>query len=281
MLAIIYVILLLLAPLLERVMMFPASLLPKAEPQAPVEQGVEALTLKTADGVAIRGLFYLAPGRGKAGELPPTILYFYGNGATAGTSTYEVELLRSAGANVLVVDYPGYGSSDGKPSERGLYQSADALWEYTLHDTRIDPRRIVAVGWSLGGAVAIDTAIRHPVAGLMTLSTFTDMHDMARVRMPILPTDLLLSNHFHSFTKAQLIQAPYVILHGTEDANVPFYMAGELRSAAVKAPLVVYEPVPGAGHNDIFPIAHRQISAHIRHLLDLAGPRGSSVSVGN
>ena len=131
----------------------------------------------------------------------PTLLYFYGNGMCLSDTTEQFDRFRRLGANVLIPEYVGYGMSGGQPSEAGCQATADAAYDHLQRRGDVDPRPIVAVGWSLGGAVAIDLASRRPVAGLVAFSTFTSMVEMARTEFPVPPHSLLLRHRFDSLTK--------------------------------------------------------------------------------
>ena len=73
--------------------------------------------------------------------------------------------LRDLGLNVLIYDYPGYGTSSGSPSEENAYAAIDAAYDYLQTEKDVDPKRIILHGRSLGGAVAADLASRRPVPG--------------------------------------------------------------------------------------------------------------------
>jgi hypothetical protein len=142
--------------------------------------------------------------------------------------------------------------SGGKPSERGCYAAADAAYDYLLTRGDLKQKKIVAFGWSLGAAVAIDLADRRPVQGLVTFSAFTSMKAMAHERFPWLPTSLLLRSHFDNLRKIQAIGCPIFLVHGAADDLVPPEMCGELAAVAGEPPRVTMLLVPGAGHNDLF-----------------------------
>ena len=212
------------------------------------------LTLHTRDGTRITALFGLAL---TSDGLPiadvkdrPTILFFYGNGACMAYSTDVFDALRRLGVNVLIPDYEGYGMSAGRPSEAGCYATADAAYDYLLGRDDIDRGKIVAMGWSLGGAVAIDFASRRPVAGLITISAFTNLRDMAHRVLPWFPVSWILKYRFANLDKLPEIKCPILIIHGTRDDLVPFSMAA--RVAAAAGGKVTRFDVHGAGHENVF-----------------------------
>jgi hypothetical protein len=157
---------------------------------------------------------------------------------------------RRMGANIIMPDFPGYGMSGGKPSEKGFYAAADAVYDYVTQRPGIDRDRIVAAGWSMGGAVAIDLAARRRVAALETISAFTTLPAVAHAVTPWLPVSWILRSRFDNLAKIGSITCPIFIAHGELDQIVPPAMAGQL-AAATRGKVVPFM-VQGAGHNDVF-----------------------------
>jgi pimeloyl-ACP methyl ester carboxylesterase len=121
--------------------------------------GCELVQLRAADGTKIVSLF----GKGIASREQPasfTLLFFYGNGMCMADCLSVFNQFRNLGFNVITADYEGYGMSGGTASEPGCYAAADAAYDYLLTRKDVDPNRLVATGWSLGAAVAIDLASR-------------------------------------------------------------------------------------------------------------------------
>ena len=236
------------------------------------------LDLTTADGTPIVGMFYPALGSTtKPTRNYPTILAFYGNAQCIAFAQYEIDLYRRCGANVLIVDYPGFGQSQGKASEVGLYQAADALWQYASQSPDLDPHRLVAAGWSLGGAAAIDLASRKPLAGLITLSSFTSLPEMAHRQFPIIPTSLLLRYQMASLAKIPSVHCPTLIIHGQADNLIPVEMSQRLYAASGATTRQFLE-IAGAQHNDIFATGYFQISQAITTLLQNLPPASAPLS---
>lgn len=195
------------------------------------------------------------------------ILYFHGNDGNVSTSVSETALLRELGFPVLVVDYRGYGASDGgSPTEASVYEDAEAALAQ-LVGWEIDPREIYVYGHSLGAAIAIELAVRHPeLGGLIVESGFTSIYDMAR-REPqyrIYPVGLLLNPRFDSISKVSRLELPVLYIHGTADAVVPYQMGEALyeRSGGHKRLVTVR----GGGHDDNAAVAPALLRAALLEL---------------
>jgi pimeloyl-ACP methyl ester carboxylesterase len=195
----------------------------------------------------------------------PALLYFYGNAMCLAYAEPEFDRFRRLGLNVMIPDYLGYGLSDGKPSELGCRETAEACLE-NLQARGFKPSRIIAGGWSLGGAVAMDLASRHPVAGLIAFCSFTSAQDMARNLIPLPLPRVLFRHRFESLTKIRTIKCPILLGHGRRDTLVPFPMFGRL-AAAAKAP-VTELVVDEAEHNDFYDAGGKQIDEAIRRFVD-------------
>ncbi|NES72273.1 MAG: alpha/beta hydrolase, partial [Okeania sp. SIO2D1] len=156
-------------------------------------------------------------------------------------------------------DYRGYGRSKGNfPSEAQIYQDVEIAWNYLVNQREINPQNILVYGHSLGGAIAIELAIRHPkMAGLIIQSSFTSMEGMVDYRggmYRIFPIKLILHQIFDSITKLRKLDIPIMLIHGREDGSVPAYMSEKL-FAVTPAKIKDLYIVLGADHNDVAAIA--------------------------
>jgi pimeloyl-ACP methyl ester carboxylesterase len=151
----------------------------------PPVPGIEDVDMTAADGTHIHGWWLPCPGADQA------VLYCHGNAGNlshrGGSIAKMRELLKM---NVLIFDYPGYGKSGGRPTERGCCQAADAAYAYLTDTAKIDPKRIVLFGGSLGGGVAVDLAARKPHRALVLAKTFTSAPDVGAGMYPWLPRPL-------------------------------------------------------------------------------------------
>ena len=172
-------------------------------------------------------------------ENAPTFLYLHGQDATIDKNLEHTQQLHELGYNVLLIDYRGFGKTHGKtqPSEKKIYEDAEAAWQYLVSDKGIDPKTILIFGHSLGGAVAIDLAKNHPnAAGLVTVCTFTSIYEMSKLKygglLKALPMDLLLTERLDSISKIDAVKIPKLFIHGMKDEKVPYRMSEELFTKA-------------------------------------------------
>ena len=206
------------------------------------EEFVE-LALETEDGERLHGWWIpaSAPAIGH-------VLLFHGNAGNIGDRVPHVALLSAAGFDVLSFDYRGYGRSSGRPSEHGISLDARAAREALLRQDGVDSARVLYLGESLGGAIALALAVELPPAGLILQSTFTSVRDMARLHYPFIPR-ALVPDAYPSLRIIPRLRAPLLVLHGSDDPVVPL-MDGEALYEAAPDPKRI-EVFAGAGHNDL------------------------------
>jgi len=169
---------------------------------------------------------------------PKVMLYLCGVGNNMGDYNYlsRVAAFRQLGFSVLVFDYRGYGRSEGNfPDESQVYEDANAAWNYLRDVRHIPSKQILIYRESLGGAIALDLATKHPEAsGLIMQSSFTSMLDAIKYRAfaKIFPVDLILTERFNSISKIKSLQVPVLFMHGRDDSVVPPEMSQRLYNAA-------------------------------------------------
>lgn len=176
----------------------------------------------------------------------PLIMNTHGNGELIDQWAERVSPLRDAGAGVLLVEYPGYGRSDGKPSEKSITAAIIAAFDWAVKDARVDARRVVAHGRSMGGGAAAQLAKQRPIAALILESTYASLADMVRAHgVP----DFLVVNRFDTATVLRDFRAPVLIIHGRGDEVIPFVHARRLAESAPHARFVALD----CRHNDCPP----------------------------
>ncbi len=176
-----------------------------------------------------------------------TILYSHGNAEDLGTLRPTLEEIRKLGFSVFAYDYRGYGTSAGTSSEKTTYEDIDAAYEYLIRDQKVPANHIIALGRSLGGAIAVDLASRKPVGGLIVESSFVSAYRVL-TRLPIYPFD-----QFKSIAKIGDVHCPVLVIHGSNDKVISLWHGQKLFRAANEPKLSYW--VNGAGHNDLFEVA--------------------------
>ena len=251
-----------LPPVLEafaRQMLYPAPPVPvPSPPPAPLAE--VWLDLSTGDRVCAWTQ--------KDAALPPeapVALFFHGNGENLETLRWSglFHELGGLGVAILAPDFPGYGRSSGVPSEEALLATGDAAVEWARE--RHPQRPLAVCGWSLGAALAIATVDRHPgeVRGLIALSAWTTLAEVAVKIFPEFAVKLMLREHYDSRAAARRIQIPALVVHGERDDLIPVRQGEEI--ASVLGGTTQWVKVPGAAHNDL--LGHRVVWEEIRRFL--------------
>jgi uncharacterized protein len=197
----------------------------------PPNDRVQDVALRLADGTALHA--WWCPTEGWAAD-QGAILYFHGNGGNLSGYSGRIKRLQQGPLHqaVLIVDYPGYGRSEGRPSEVGCYAAADAAYDWLTGEQGVPPQRVLIYGESLGGGVAVELAARRDHRALVLEKTFTSMPDMAAHLFPWLPARWLVRNHFDNLSRIGQCRRPVFIAHGTADGTVPFVQGQRLFAAA-------------------------------------------------
>ena len=178
------------------------------------------------------------------------ILLFYGNGACLARMYQLLDSFAKMGLIAAAVEYPGYGAAEGRPSEQGTSDAAQAAWRYLVEEEGFAPARLIAFGHSLGAAVACDVAAKREVGLLVMSSGFTTLADAGKYHYPFLPVRWLLQSQFDSASKIPQVKASILFLHGTGDRVVPYEMGQKNLEIAKKSGLTAeLVTLTGAGHN--------------------------------
>ena len=228
------------------------------------------LTIETSDGISVHGWFIPAAAeRTPAGAPPFTFLMLHGNAGNISHRIDWAKLYRDRlGVSVLLLDYRGYGKSEGEPSEKGTYLDGEAAVAALSERDDVDASRIVLVGHSLGSAVATELALRHPPAALVLESPFTSVAEMAKSIIPFLPVGIFLSTRYETREKIANLACPLLVMHGEHDEVIPFEQGIRVYEAAPE-PKTFFR-IRDAGHNDTY-IAGGEpyIQAYVRFLASL------------
>jgi fermentation-respiration switch protein FrsA (DUF1100 family) len=215
----------------------------------------EDVWLRTQDAVRLHAWWIPAAGeKGHSAEPPLTYLVFHGNAANIAWRADVYRFLRALPANVLAVEYRGYGRSEGAPSEEGLYRDADAAYDYLVRERGVYPVRMVVLGQSLGTAVAADLASRREVGGVVLEAPFPSARAVARRIYWFLP-GLSLVVRTRLDVSGKLAQparpgVPLLVIHCTADPVIPFEMGREVFNRAPEPKS--FAAIQGDGHEEAF-----------------------------
>jgi len=186
----------------------------------------EDVFITTDDHVRVHGWFL-------PHESPrATLLFFHGNGGNISHRLDSLLIFHGLGLSVLIIDYRGYGRSEGRPSEAGTYSDALAAWRYLVRDRNTTGEDIVLFGRSLGSAVAVWLASRHTPRALILESGFTSTADMGRHYYPFLPVKWLTRIKYDSLTRIGSVRCPILFVHSPGDDIVPYALGRKLYAAA-------------------------------------------------
>ena len=223
----------------RRLIFFPTRSLAAA----PADFGLRAeeLSITAADGVTLHGWWIEGPG-------DRVLIWYHGNAGNIGDRLHNARwFVDRLGVDVVLVDYRGYGRSEGTPDEEGLYLDGLAIHDAVAARPAVREEDIVLFGRSLGGAVAIETALRRPAGVLVLESVFRSVPALAREHYWFVPS-AVVRTRMDNVPKMARVRTPMLVLHGDRDRIVPLSHGRRLVEAAGGA--AHFHVIEGAGHND-------------------------------
>lgn len=210
----------------------------------------DAIKLTSANGRRISA-FYLPNPTARF-----TLLVSHGNAEDLGDDRYWLEDLRRAGFSVFAFDYQGYGTSEGKPTEKGSYEDEEAAYNFLVAKLGTPPERVIIFGRSVGSGPAVHLAARKPAAAMILQSPFLSAFRVL-TRIPLLPFD-----RFPNYREIRKVHCPLLVIHGTGDSVIPFahgYKLFELANGPKQ-----FAAFSGADHNDLELVAGPKYYEDIR-----------------
>jgi len=227
-----------------------------------------------SQGLAFEDVHFLSAGSELHGWYIPAegsqvVLWMHGNaGNIADRLDQAARMKRELGVASLLFDYRGYGQSVGRPSERGLYEDADAALRWLTHDRGVSPRDVILYGHSLGTAVSVDLALGggREAAGMVLESPFTNAAQMARKIYSGLPVDLLMTVKLDNIGRIGKVTMPLLVIHGVSDTVIPFAMGKKVFDAAAEPK--TFLAVPGGDHSDCYIVGGETYWSAWRGLLE-------------
>lgn len=213
------------------------------------EMDYEDVYFTTSDGVKLHAWLI------SAGDDAPLVLWFHGNAGNIADRLENAKFLFERGLSLFMVDYRGYGGSEGEPSEKGIYEDGQAAYDF-LASRGVEPGGMIVFGRSLGSSVAVYVASQNECAGVILESAFTNMADMARRHYPIIPGTGGFKRKFNSTERVGSIESPILFIHGDKDEIVPYELGRELFDAAVSEK--EFYTIRGAHHNDTYYVGGKE-----------------------
>lgn len=225
----------------QRQVLYPGTSI-QVEGEAPA--GIIRIEVVTASGSG--EAWFMPPVAVDRGERRGVVIFFHGNGEVIDALPKQVEGFREMGLGVLLVEYPGFGRSEGEPDETSISATAVAAYDALLKRDEVDPERIVIFGRSLGGGPACALAARRPSAALILQSAFTSTKPFAR---RFFAPEFLVRDRFDNAAVVAVYKQPILLFHGSRDTVVPPEHSRQLQRLAANARLVEFP----CGHNDLPP----------------------------
>jgi len=227
-LAVAYVIVLVLLRLFESHFIFYPNYPGRLEGDwKPASLPVQDVALLASDGVRLHAWWIPAE------NAKFTFLAFHGNASNIANRAEIFRFLHQIPANVLALEYRGYGRSEGSPSEAGIYRDADAAYQYVVQSKGVVPETIISFGQSLGTAVAAHLAAKSRVGGVILEAPFPSASSMSRRIFWFLPgVSFVVAGQLQTEKRVQEISAPILIVHCTDDPVVPPDLAEQVYAAA-------------------------------------------------
>lgn len=219
--------------------------------------------LEASDGVRLHGWYVPAP------EARGTLLFLHGNAGNISHRLESIERFHRLGLHVLIIDYRGYGDSEGRPDEAGTYRDARASWDWLLRSKSADASKILVFGRSLGGAIAAHLAAEVEPAGLIVESSFTSVPDAAAGIYWFLPVRLLSRFEYNTREALERVACPVLIVHSRDDEIIPFSHGQALFSAAPEPKQFL---ALNGGHNDAIFTSMPIYESGLKEFLDFVFP---------
>jgi len=245
-----------------------ADSLPVSEHDSVIRMFPDAVDVhfESSHGQTIGG-WYLSQHIGTAGTRP-VVLLFHGNAGNRAGRVAWYKLLNELGCDVLAIDYQGYGDSTGVPFQAAIEDDSVATWNYAIQELGFRPDNIFVMGISLGGAAAVYLASVQSQAdaapaGLITVSSFSSMVEVAAWLYPWFPVRAILLDRYPSADRIADVTSPFIHLHGDADRVVDqkfgrrlFEAAGNTSANGIRKQWVSLE---NTGHNDVLHNSRQQM----------------------
>jgi len=233
----------------QRQIIFPRSHIPYSSGAEKADPGIEKIWLTTHSGNF--ETWFMPPlntnlSKRALAKPAPAVIFGHGNAELIDFCPEELKVFTRIGIGVLLIEYPGYGRSEGSPSQKNISYAFDAGYNYLVSRKDVDPSRIILFGRSVGGGAVCSLASNKPSSALILQSTFTSVSAFAS---RFLAPCFLVRDPFNNLSVIRTYTGPVLIIHGKNDDIIPFSHGKTLYENCLKGKLIVYD----CSHNDCPP----------------------------
>jgi fermentation-respiration switch protein FrsA (DUF1100 family) len=229
--------------LMQRQILFPRYLI-GTQSESEDLPFMEKIWIKTSFGKT--EAWFLPPDPMNNVEPSPAVIFAHGNGELIDFWPDELKRFNHFGIGVMLLEYPGYGRSEGKPSQKSITETFNNAYNILIERKDVDPAKIILFGRSLGGGAVCTLAAERPSAALILMSTFTSARSFAK---KYLAPGFLVRDPFNNLTVVRNYPKPVLVFHGKFDEVIPYSHGMALCKSAPHATMITYE----SGHNDCPP----------------------------
>ncbi|MBW2602695.1 MAG: alpha/beta hydrolase [Deltaproteobacteria bacterium] len=229
--------------IMQRQILFPRYLI-DAPYRSEDHPFMEKIWIKTSFGKT--EAWFLPPNPTKKAEPSPTVIFAHGNGELIDFWPDELKRFNHFGIGVMLLEYPGYGRSEGTPSQKNITETFNNAYNILIERKDVDPAKIILFGRSLGGGAVCTLAAERPSAALILMSTFTSARSFAK---KYFAPGFLVRDPFNNLAVVRNYPEPVLVFHGKFDEVIPYSHGMALYKSALHATMITYE----SGHNDCPP----------------------------
>jgi len=229
--------------LVQRQMLFPRYLVetPGQNEDIPF---VEKIWIETGTGKI--EAWFLPPDPVNKTTPAPAVIFAHGNGELIDFWPHELKKFNGFGVGVLLVEYPGYGRSQGTPSQKNITEAFNRAYDVLIERQDVDPNKIILFGRSVGGGAVCALALQRPSAALILMSAFISVRSFAK---RYLAPAVLIRDPFDNLSVVREYKGPTLVIHGEFDEVIPYSHGMTLYRASRNATMITYK----SGHNDCPP----------------------------
>lgn len=229
---------------IQRSIIFPRRHIGTPEINEIPTNNIEKVWLSTSKGKV--EAWYIAVKDSAEDKKRPVVIFSHGNAELIDYCVNDLSPYNTLGIDILLVEYPGYGRSEGKPSQRAIIETLTKAYDWLIENKDMDSSSIIAHGRSVGGGAACGLAKERKVRALILQSTFTDAKQFAR---GFLLPSFLVRDPFDNLSVVRSFEGPVLVIHGKYDEMIPYSNSVRLSNSAKNAKFITYN----CHHNDCPP----------------------------